>query len=68
MTFLIFREAKTLMKKIAKEENLKNLEDWKKFTESKKFTKYSKLIPKKPWNYYSKENVEKRMNKETLKK
>lgn len=68
MTFLKFPEAKKLMRQIAKDENLNNLEDWEKFTKSKKFTKYSKIIPKKPWDYYSKANVEKRMKKETLKK
>ena len=67
MTFLKFSEAKKLMRKIAKENGFKDLEDWKKFTESKDFDKYSKIIPKKPWDYYSKVNVLKRMKKEKSK-
>lgn len=63
MTFLIFKEAKKLMRQIAKDHNLKNLEDWKKFVETIEFEKFSKKIPKKPWDYYSKENVEKRLKK-----
>lgn len=65
MTFLKFAEAKKLMRKIAKDFELKNEDDWKKFTESKEFSQFSKMIPKKPWNYYSKANVVKRMEKET---
>lgn len=68
MTFLIFSEGKKLMRQIAKDHNLKNLEDWKKFTESPDFEQFSKKIPKKPWDYYSKENVEKRLNKMEMKK
>lgn len=63
MTFLEFAEAKKLMHKIAKEYELKNEEDFVNFTKSKDFDKYSKLIPKKPWIYYSKSNVIKRKNK-----
>ena len=65
MTFLKFAEAKKLMRKIAKDFELKNEDDWKNFTNSKDFFQFSKLIPKKPWNYYSKANVIKRMKKET---
>jgi hypothetical protein len=65
MTFLKFAEAKKLMRKIAKDFELKNEDDWKNFTNSKDFFQFSTLIPKKPWNYYSKANVIKRMEKET---
>jgi len=64
MTFLEFPEAKKLMHKIAKDFELKNEEDWINFTKSKNFDQFSKLIPKKPWNYYSKANVIKRKVKE----
>jgi len=67
MTYLKFPEAKKLMRKIAKDFELKNEDDWKNFTNSKDFEQFSKLIPKKPWNYYSKANVIKRMNKEKTK-
>ncbi len=63
MTFLKFPEAKKLMRKIAKDFELKNEEDWINFTSSSDFDQFSKLIPKKPWNYYSKENVMKRNSK-----
>jgi len=64
MTFLKFSEAKNLMRKIAKENGFKDVEDWNKFTESNRFGKFSKLIPKKPWIYYPKANVLKRKKKE----
>jgi hypothetical protein len=67
MTFLEFPEAKKIMRKIAKDFELKNEEDWINFTKSKNFDQFSKLIPKKPWNYYSKSNVTKRKAKETKK-
>lgn len=67
MTFLEFAEAKKLMHKIAKEYDLKNEEDFVNFTKSKNFDQYSKLIPKKPWIYYSKANVIKRKAKEKAK-
>lgn len=65
MTFLKFSEAKKLMRKIAKDFELKDEQDWINFTSSPDFEQFSKLIPKKPWNYYSKENVMKRMSKES---
>lgn len=67
MTYLVFKEAKKLMRQIAKNFDINNLEDWKKFVETKEFEQFSKKIPKKPWDYYSKENVEKRLKKETAK-
>ena len=67
MTFLEFAHAKKLMRKIAKENELKNEEDFINFTKSREFDQYSKLIPKKPWIYYSKSNVLKRKAKENIK-
>ena len=67
MGFLEFSEAKKLMQKIAKEKGLKNEQDWINFTNSPDFDQFSKIIPKKPWNYYSKENVLKRRAKEAKK-
>jgi tRNA U34 2-thiouridine synthase MnmA/TrmU len=67
MTFLEFPEAKKLMRKIAKDFELKNEEEWINFTKSKNFEKFLKLIPKKPWNYYSKANVMQRKAKEAKK-
>jgi len=57
---LEFPKAKAFVKKLAKKYKINNWEEWLKFTESKGFSKYSKIIPKDPWNYYSEESVEKR--------
>lgn len=67
MTYLVFREAKKLMRQIAKDFDINSLEEWEKFVETKDFEQFSKMIPKKPWDYYSKENVEKRLKKEAKK-
>ena len=64
MTFLKFMDAKRICRQIVKTHKLKNMEDWIKFTASKDFIIYSLLIPKKPWIYYSKKNVEKRSKSE----
>jgi len=56
-----FSEAKILYRKIAKEFNIKNPNDWNKFVKTKDFKQYKNLLPKNPEVYYSKKNVIKRM-------
>lgn len=52
-----FIYAKTLARAIAKHEGLKNEDDWIRFTKSKKFKQFENVLPKRPWSYYSKQNV-----------
>jgi predicted Zn-dependent protease len=61
LTLLEFPKAKAFVKKLAKKYKINNWEEWLKFTESKGFSKYSKIIPKDPWTYFSEESVEKRI-------
>ena len=55
-----FTKAKKLMREIAKTHGIKNEKDFVIFTNSPAWSQYSSLLPKKPWIYYSKENVTKR--------
>ena len=56
-----FSDAKIIMRKIAKRYKLKDKADWIRFTKTAAFKKYN--LPKKPWDYYSKEKVWARMKK-----
>jgi len=59
-----FRIAKILFQALAKKYNLKNMNDWLNFTQSKDFIEFKNTIPVRPDIYYSKQNVIKRLKKE----
>ena len=68
MTFLPFPKAIKLIQKIGKKYNLGYgaseaaiKAEWIKFTKTKNFEAYKKMIPKRPDIYYKKENVLKRL-------
>ena len=68
MTFLSFPKAIKLIQKIGKKYNLGYgaseaaiKAEWIKFTKTKNFEAYKKMIPKRPDIYYKKENVLKRL-------
>ena len=68
MTFLPFPKAIKLIQKIGKKYNLGHgaseaaiKAEWIKFTKTKNFEAYKKMIPKRPDIYYKKENVLKRL-------
>ena len=68
MTFLPFPKAIKLIQKIGKKYNLGYdaseaaiKDEWIKFTKTKNFEAYKKMIPKRPDIYYKKENVLKRL-------
>ena len=68
MTFLPFPKAIKLIQKIGKKYNLGYgaseaaiKVEWIKFTKTKNFEAYKKMIPKRPDIYYKKENVLKRL-------
>lgn len=59
-----FSYVKIITKHLAKIHNLKNYDDWVKYTKTADFEKNFKgVIPKKPEVYYSKKNVQKRMTR-----
>ena len=68
MTFLSFPKAIKLIQKIGKKYNLGYdaseaaiKAEWIKFTKTKNFEAYKKMIPKRPDIYYKKENVLKKL-------
>jgi len=68
LTFLPFPKAIKLIQKIGKKYNLGYgaseaaiKAEWIKFTKTKNFEAYKKMIPKRPDIYYKKENVLKRL-------
>ena len=68
MTFLSFPKAIKLIQKIGKKYNLGYgaseaaiKVEWIKFTKTKNFEAYKKMIPKRPDIYYKKENVLKKL-------
>ena len=68
MTFLTFPKAIKLIQKIGKKYNLVYgasetaiKAEWIKFTKTKNFEAYKKMIPKRPDVYYKKENVLKKL-------
>ena len=68
MTFLSFPKAIKLIQKIGKKYNLGYdaseaaiKDEWIKFTKTKNFEAYKKMIPKRPDIYYKKENVLKKL-------
>ena len=68
MTFLSFPKAIKLIQKIGKKYNLgygaseaAMKAEWIKFTKTKNFEAYKKMIPKRPDIYYKKENVLKKL-------
>ncbi len=68
MTFLPFPKAIKLIQKIGKKYNLGYganeaaiKAEWIKFTKTKNFEAYKKMIPKRPDIYYKKENVLKKL-------
>ena len=68
MTFLTFPKAIKLIQKIGKKYNLGYdaseaaiKAEWIKFTKTKNFEAYKKMIPKRPDIYYKKENVLKKL-------
>ena len=68
MTFLSFPKAIKLIQKIGKKYNLVYgasetaiKAEWIKFTKTKNFEAYKKMIPKRPDIYYKKENVLKKL-------
>ena len=68
MTFLSFPKAIKLIQKIGKKHNLGYgaseaaiKAEWIKFTKTKNFEAYKKMIPKRPDIYYKKENVLKKL-------
>jgi hypothetical protein len=58
--YLPWPEAKVLYRKIGKENNLKNLEDWKKYVKTHKLPK---RLPAIPSNIYTKERVWRKIQK-----
>ena len=79
MTFVEFKEAKIIAREIARKKGLyekikekpmsgSELKNWWiKYTKTKEFKRlYGDKIPVDPWNYYSKENVWKRMKQKEM--
>ena len=60
-TYLPWKEAKSIYRRLAKEYGLKNGSDWKKFAKSHKKLLDKLHLPAQPWTAYSKERVWRKM-------